>query len=117
MMAGVTGAAAGILGLTGISGFVFYAMVSLLSSLMLFWKMSFNSHPHFRSKSAVFDGALGVLDVSFPLSILFFLHLSSSFFIFLHLSSSTCTLISLAVLCALLDVGFSFDLSSLLFSP
>ena len=58
----IGGATAGVLGLTGLYGFAFYFLFSLLLSLMLAAKAGRNSNKFFQSSSAVwFNGMLGGL--------------------------------------------------------
>ena len=58
----IGGAAAGVLGLTGLYGFAFYFLFSLFLSLMLAMKAGRNSSKYFQTSSAVwFNGVLGGL--------------------------------------------------------
>jgi len=66
-MAGVCGAAAGVLGLTGVSGFVFYLVVALLSSALLLAKAGTKTDTYFKSCYDLLGGIFGVLDVTFTL--------------------------------------------------
>lgn len=58
----IGGATAGILGLTGLYGFLFYFVYSVLLSVMLAVKAGRNSSKYFQSSSSLwFNGVLGGL--------------------------------------------------------
>ena len=58
----VSGATAGTLGLTGIKGFVFYFIMSMALSVMLYFKAGTNWNNYFLSKRSVWtDGVLSGL--------------------------------------------------------
>ena len=60
--AAIAGVTAGVLGLTGLYGFGFYILFSVVLSLLLVFKAGTNWSNHFLSRRAVwFDGILGGL--------------------------------------------------------
>ncbi|CAG8462406.1 6756_t:CDS:1 [Funneliformis caledonium] len=62
-MSAINGSAAGILGLTGYSGFIFYALTALFTSFLI-WSVKTNTHPgiYFRNGSDVWtEGVFGGL--------------------------------------------------------
>jgi hypothetical protein len=56
-----TGCCAGVLGFTGLSGFLFYFASAVLATGLLFVKAGTNSVEYFQSKSAIADGIGGGL--------------------------------------------------------
>jgi hypothetical protein len=62
----IGGVIAGILGFTGLTGFVFYFLVMAITSAALIAKAKFSIHTYFDSwNRVVFDGFLGGLMVCF----------------------------------------------------
>lgn len=60
----IGGVIAGILGFTGLTGFVFYFLVMAITSIGLMAKAGFTIHSYFDSWSQIiFDGILGGLMV------------------------------------------------------
>ncbi|CAG8452423.1 9715_t:CDS:2 [Rhizophagus irregularis] len=62
-MSAITGSAAGILGLTGYSGFIFYTLTAILTSFLI-WSIKTNANPgvYFRNGSDVWtEGVFGGL--------------------------------------------------------
>ncbi|MCD7464213.1 hypothetical protein HAX54_052304 [Datura stramonium] len=58
----ISGAIAGILGFTGLMGFIFYFLVMAITSVALAAKASFSIHSYFNSWNCIiFDGFLGGL--------------------------------------------------------
>lgn len=55
----LSGATAGILGLTGLSGFIFYLLASVLLSLLLILKAGRRWNKYFKSRRPLFTGGLG----------------------------------------------------------
>jgi hypothetical protein len=57
-MSALSGSAAGILGLTGLHGFVFYFICSLILSVSILLAMGTNSKKYFLSNQNIFTGTL-----------------------------------------------------------
>ncbi|KAG6764044.1 hypothetical protein POTOM_031498 [Populus tomentosa] len=67
----IGGVIAGILGFTGLTGFVFYFLVMAITSVALVAKAKFSIHTYFDSwNRVVFDGFLGGLMVCFSVDLL-----------------------------------------------
>jgi hypothetical protein len=63
LFSAISGSAAGILGLTGLSGFYFYIITSIIMSILL-WTLKANGQPtrYFRStRQVIWDGVPGGL--------------------------------------------------------
>ncbi|KAF5941569.1 hypothetical protein HYC85_019211 [Camellia sinensis] len=90
----IGGVVAGILGFTGLTGFIFYFLVMAITSVGLIAKAGFSIHSYFDSwNQIIFDGILGGLMVRF--SINFQLFISSLFLKMFPLILTLKTLISL----------------------
>ncbi|ELR17488.1 transmembrane protein 93, putative [Acanthamoeba castellanii str. Neff] len=59
IVASVAGSAAGILGVTGLGGFIFYAAASALVSLLVLHRTGYNTSKYFTSPSALWTEAVG----------------------------------------------------------
>jgi membrane protein DedA with SNARE-associated domain len=59
IVASVAGSAAGILGVTGLGGFLFYAAVTALVSLLALHHAGYSTNKYFTTPSAVWTEAVG----------------------------------------------------------
>jgi hypothetical protein len=59
IVASVAGSAAGILGVTGLGGFIVYAAASALVSLLVLHRTGYNTSKYFTSPSALWTEAVG----------------------------------------------------------
>lgn len=67
----IAGIIAGILGFTGLTGFIFYLIIMAITSAGLIAKTGFSVHSYFDSwNQIVLDGFLGGLMVCFPLDLI-----------------------------------------------